>query len=74
MVHRVNIVLDDSAWLALQEVPRGERSKLISNAIKQMAEIQRRQKAALTMDQLGKKMPLVTTKELVFWLRKDRER
>jgi len=74
MVHRVNIILDDNAWLALQDIPKGERSKLVSKAIKQMAEIERRQKAAQLMDQLSKKMPPVTTKQLVSWLRKDRAR
>jgi hypothetical protein len=74
MVHRVNIILDDAAWLALQDIPKGERSKLVSKAIKQMSEIQRRQKAAQMMDQLGKKMPQVTTKQLVSWIRNDRQR
>ena len=45
-MHRVNILLDDTAWAALQEVPRGERSKMVSKAIKNMADVAEKMKAA----------------------------
>ena len=46
MAHRVNVVLDDEAWERLQSVPRGERSRFVSQAIRQAA-LRRRRMAAL---------------------------
>lgn len=74
MVYRVNVVLDEGAWLALQELPRGERSKLISQAVKAIAESRRRLQAAHKMDQLRAKLPPVSTDDLVSWIRADRKR
>lgn len=74
MARRINVILDEAAWLALQEVPKGERSKLISAAIKQLVESRRRTVAAQTMDVLRKDMPMVAEEDIVSWLRTDRTR
>lgn len=74
MVHRINIVLDDIAWLALKEVPKGERSRLIGQAIKKMAEAQQRLQSAKTMDALRRKLPTLSTENIVEQIRKDRQR
>jgi hypothetical protein len=73
-MHRVNIILDDEAWLALQEIPKGARSKLIGESIKKLSETERREKAARRMDALRKRMPPVSSAELVSWIREDRQR
>jgi hypothetical protein len=46
MAHRVNVVLDDEAWGRLQSVPRGDRSRFVSEAVRQAA-LRRRRTAAL---------------------------
>ena len=46
MAHRVNVVLDEEAWERLQSVPRGERSRFVSEAVRQAA-LRRRRVAAL---------------------------
>ena len=74
-MHRVNIILDDSAWTALQEVPRGERSKMVSQAIKGMADLARKVKAAKSMDTLRQKLSKRTsTAQIASWIREDRQR
>lgn len=52
MAHRINIMLDDENWKRLQEIPAGERSRLINESLSQ--ELLRRQRLAAIerMDQL----------------------
>jgi len=72
MSHRVNIMLDNEVWQAMQVLPRGERSRLVNRAIKAYLLQQRRQKAAETMDALRKSTrPLSGSTEQ--WVREDRE-
>ncbi len=33
MAHRVNFVLDNHVWDALQDIPKGERSKFVNHAV-----------------------------------------
>jgi hypothetical protein len=75
MTHRVNILLDDGAWLAFQEIPRGERSKLVSRAIVKMVEAERRATAAELMDQVRRRIRKKTSNaELLSWISEDRNR
>lgn len=75
MTHRVNIVLDDFAWSALQEIPKGERSKIVSKAISDLAEIERKTRSAKKMDAIRKKITTkVSTSEITDWIRQDRKR
>lgn len=72
MSHRVNIMLDNEVWQAMQVLPRGERSRLVNSAIKAYLLQQRRQKAAEAMDALRKSTrPLSGSTEQ--WVREDRE-
>jgi hypothetical protein len=48
MGHRVNIILDDKAWRELREVPAGERSRLVSEAV--TAELSRRRRLTAIQD------------------------
>ena len=74
-MHRVNILFDDNAWAALQEIPRGERSKMVSQAVAKMAELERKIKAAEKMDALRKTLSKKTsTAQIVKWIREDRNR
>jgi hypothetical protein len=74
-MHRVNIILNDSAWAALQEIPRGERSKVVSSAIEKMASLTAKVKAAKKMDILRQKLSKVSsTTEISNWIREDRRR
>lgn len=74
-MHRVNILLDDTAWAALQEVPSGERSKLVNKAILSIAEAKIRTKAANKMDMLRNKIPKsISTTKAAKLIREDRKR
>ena len=72
MSHRLNIVLSDATWAALQTVPKGERSRIIDSALAREFERQRRQGAIARMDALRETMsPVAGSSEE--WIREDRE-
>ncbi|MBM4199852.1 MAG: hypothetical protein FJ189_01020 [Gammaproteobacteria bacterium] len=71
MSRRVNVMLDDEVWQQLREVPQGERSRLINEAV-QDALLRRRRAVAwgrLRERAAGKGRPTGTTEE---WVREDR--
>ncbi|HLQ26241.1 MAG TPA: hypothetical protein VK138_10225 [Acidiferrobacterales bacterium] len=74
MAHRVNFMLEDSVWQALKQVDKGERSKVVNNAIAEWLKKHKRLSAARKMDALRATMPAVSTKDIVTWVREDRER
>ncbi len=45
MSHRVNVMLEDDVWEQLREVPQGDRSRLINEAISETL-LRRRRTAA----------------------------
>jgi len=72
MAHRVNFILDNHVWDALQDIPKGERSKLVNHAVGNELLAHRRKKAAMAMDQLRAEMkPADGTSEA--WIRQDRD-
>lgn len=74
MAHRVNVLLEDAVWRVLEKVPKGERSRIVNAALSQWFQKRRRVDAARRMDELRAQLPAVTTKEVVKWVREDRER
>lgn len=54
MGHRINVMIDDPVWLELQKVPQGERSRLISEAVRQELQRRGRSRSAAEMDRLRK--------------------
>lgn len=73
MSHRVNIILSDTTWEALQGLPKGERSRFIEVAVIKELELRRRREAGRKMDALRERMKPVSgcSEE---WMREDRER
>lgn len=69
-MHRVNFLLDDKAWKALQTIPKGERSKVIGSALEAAARIE----ACRKMDEIGKIVPPISAAKIVKQIRKDRSR
>jgi hypothetical protein len=67
-------MLDDHVWKVLQKVPRGERSKIINEAMLSALSTQRRKEACKRMDALAKTLPAVSMEEIVEWIRRDRQR
>jgi hypothetical protein len=43
---RTNIVFDDAVWEALQQTPRGERSRVVNDAVADWLRRQRRMQAS----------------------------
>lgn len=74
MSHRVNILLEDQVWQALQSAPKGERSRLVNQALSGWFIRRGRQDAARQMDVLRQKLPVVSDDKIVQWLREDRDR
>jgi len=72
MSHRINVILDNDVWQAVQTLPCGERSRLVNRAIRAYLLPQRRQKAAETMDALRESTHLLSgsTEQ---WVRGDRD-
>jgi len=75
MAHRLNIMLDDAVWESLQQLPKGARSRYISQAVEERLRREQRQKAADEMDTLRNQLPpLDDGIDVVEMLRKDRAR
>ena len=75
MAHRLNIMLDDTVWESLQQLPKGARSRYISGAVEERLRRERQQSAAAEMDALrGKLRPLDDAIDVMEMLRKDRTR
>ncbi|HLD14076.1 MAG TPA: hypothetical protein VJB18_05100 [Burkholderiales bacterium] len=74
MTHRVNVLLEDTVWRVLEKAPKGERSRIVNAALSQWFQRRRRTDAARRMDELRAQLPAVTTKQVVKWVREDRER
>ncbi len=72
MAHRVNVMLDDEAWEGLRKVPRGERSRFVSNAVREAALRRRRRVAVEELDAIRSALckPQGTAEE---WIRTDRD-
>ncbi len=73
MSHRINVILDDEVWESLSQLPKGERSRLINNAIARELLRQQRQRAMEEMDRL-RKTPRLTKETAEELVRMDRER
>ena len=74
MAHRVNVMLDNELWEELRQVPTGERSRVVNNAIAEWLKARRRAGVARKMDALRARMPRVAAEEIAAWLREDRVR
>jgi hypothetical protein len=73
MSHRINVILDDEVWRSLSQLPKGERSRLINNAIARELLRQQRRRAMEEMDRL-RKTPRLTKETAEELVRRDRER
>lgn len=72
MAHRVNVMLDDGVWEFLQEIPQGERSRLINQAVSETLLKRKREEAFARIEALRKTMkPVPGTSEQ--WVREDRD-
>lgn len=72
MAHRINVILDDAVWEQFQEIPKGERSKLINEAISETLSRRQRQEAwARIRERARTKEPLPGSAEE--WVREDRD-
>ena len=72
MGHRVNVMLDDEIWESLQQLPKGERSRLVNEALRDLLLRRQRRRAAKDMDALRNSIPPIpgSTEE---WVREDRD-
>ncbi|HXX82916.1 MAG TPA: hypothetical protein VEN29_02925 [Casimicrobiaceae bacterium] len=74
MAHRVNVLLEDAVWATLSKAPQGERSHIVNNALKQWFHRRSRRDAARRMDELRALLPPISAKQIVAWVREERER
>lgn len=74
MVQRVNILFEDDIWQKLKQVPSGERSKVVNEAVSEWLLRQQRLEAAAEMDRLKSKTKQIDSNEILEMLRQDRRR
>ena len=75
MTHRINIIVHDDVWSFLRDVPQGQRSRTINNAIREWVRRRRRADAVEDMDRLRNATGngAVTAAEIIRWIREDRD-
>jgi hypothetical protein len=72
LAHRVNVIFDDTVWQQLEEIPKGERSKLINRAVSEtLLRLQREAAWTRIRERAAAKEKLPGTTEQ--WVREDRE-
>ncbi len=72
MAHRINVVVEDKVWEQLREIPQGERSRLINQAVSETLLRLKREEAFARIEELRKTMkPVSGTAEQ--WVREDRD-
>lgn len=71
MAHRINVILDDRVGEEFQQIPKGERSSLINQALEEILLRRRRQQAFARIRERAKTKKRLpgTTEE---WVREDR--
>ena len=69
---RTNVMLDEAVWLELRKIPKGERSRLVSQAVNDTLSQRRARKAAQRLDELVKKTPRIKL-DVVAEIRRDRD-
>ena len=74
MSYRVNVMVDVAAWQVLEKLPRGERGRAVNAAILDWARTRKRRDADSRMDAMRSDLPVISTDEVVRWIREDRER
>lgn len=74
MSRRINVMIDDDTWSLLEKVPAGERSRTVNEALRSWVQRRRRRDAARVMDALRPEVAAVSTKDIVRWIREDRDR
>ena len=75
MNRRINVILDDDTWRFLLQIPPGQRSRTINQALREWTLKRRRIDAVAKMDRIRDEMAAnpVTTAEIVRWVRADRD-
>ena len=76
MSHRINIIVNDDIWGFLKQIPQGERSRTINQALREWVRRRRRIDVAAEMDRLRNDVEAepITSDEIVRWIREERER
>ncbi len=72
MSHGVNVLLEDEVWPVLRELPRGERSHAVNQALTRWSISHRRQGAVERLKERRRALPPVpgATED---WVRADRD-
>ncbi len=73
MTHRVNVILQDEVWNKLQAMPKGTRSTVINEALKDWLRRRQRKEAGARLDALRESLPPLDV-DIVELIRMDRER
>ncbi len=70
----VNFTIEESVWELLQGVPKGKRSKLVNDAIREAIEKEERAASIRKLDTWKKRLKPVTDDQILKMLREDRKR
>ncbi len=72
VAHRINVILNDEIWEQLQDIPQGERSRLINQSLAEILRRRQREEAFARIRERAAAMePLGMSVEE--WVRQDRD-
>lgn len=72
MSQRVNFIISDDNWQHLSAVPKGERSRVVNEALAEQRSIEKRKRAARELYELSHGLPPVAG-SAEEWVRADRD-
>ena len=74
MSKRINIAIDEDNWQILDGMAAGERSRVVSLALREWVVRRNRVDACREMDELHRVLPSASVVEVAEWIRQDRAR
>ncbi len=73
-MHNINFTVEEQVWELLQTIPKGKRSKLVNEAIREAIEKEQRAAAVGKLQEWKKKLKPVSDEQILKMLREDRSR
>ncbi|MGD8571726.1 MAG: hypothetical protein PVG89_12800 [Gammaproteobacteria bacterium] len=75
MSRRINIMVEDNVWENLREIPKGERSRFINDAIREQFLKLQREKAVAAVDEIRNALQLKDVElDVIEALQQERQR
>ncbi len=73
-MHNINFTVEEQVWVLLQTIPKGKRSKLVNQAIRDAIEKEQRSAAVSKLQAWKKRLKPVSDEQILKMLHEDRNR